>query len=200
MNVEWNDMKLRGLAAAMLVAVVGLSATLAFSEDEREEGEAGERGWAAEFAGPTGVRAVDNPLYAAECGGCHFAYQPGLLPEASWRKLMDTLADHFGENAELTPETQKLLTDYLIQNAAERDPGRIAHGMVRATGAQGEPVLRITETGYFIRQHDELPPRVWRDNPKVGSMSNCSACHTQADNARFDEHQVKIPGVGRWED
>jgi hypothetical protein len=200
MNVEWNDMKLRGLAAAMLVAVVCLSATLAFSEDEREEGEGGERGWTAEFAGPTGVRAVDNPLYAAECGGCHFAYQPGLLPEASWRKLMTNLSDHFGENAELAPETQKLITEYLIQNAAERDPGRIARGMLRATGTPGEPVQRITETSYFIRQHDELPPRVWRDNPKVGSMSNCSACHTKADNASFDEHQVKIPGVGRWED
>ncbi len=101
MNEEWNDMKLRSLAAAMLVAVVGLSATLAFSEDEREAGEEGERGWAARLAAPTGVRAVDNPLYAAECGGCHFAYQPGLLPEASWRKMMGSLADHFGENAEL---------------------------------------------------------------------------------------------------
>lgn len=185
-------MKLRGVAAAMLVAVVGLSATLAFSEDER--------GWVAGFAGPTGVRAVDNPLYAAECGSCHFAYQPGLLPEASWRKLMTQLSDHFGENAELAPETQKLIAEYLIQNAAERDPGRIALGMLRSTGAQSEPVQRITETSYFIRQHNELPPRLWRDNPKVGSMSNCSACHTKADNASFDEHQVKIPGVGRWED
>ncbi|MBI5462902.1 MAG: diheme cytochrome c [Gammaproteobacteria bacterium] len=193
-------MKLRGLAAAMLVAVVGLSATLAFSEDERDGGEAGERGWVAGLAGPTGVRPVDNPLYAAECGGCHFAYQPGLLPEAAWRGVMGGLADHFGENAELAPETQKLLTEYLIQNAAEQDSGRIARGMLRSAGGQGEPVQRITETAFFIRQHDELPARVWRDNPKVGSMSNCSACHTQANNASFDEHQVRIPGVGRWED
>lgn len=200
MNVEWNDMKLRGVAAAMFVAVVGLSATLAFSEDEREAGEEGARGWAEEFAGPAGVRAVDNPLYAAECGGCHFAYQPGLLPEASWRKLMSTLSDHFGENAELTPETQQLLSEYLIRNAAEQDGGWIARGMQRSAVANGEPVQRITETDFFIRKHDELPPRVWRDNPKVGSLSNCSACHTQADNGNFDEHRVSIPGVGRWED
>lgn len=193
-------MKLRSMAAAMFVAVVGLSATLAFSEDDDERGEEGERGWAAEFAGPTGVQPVDNPLYAAECGSCHFAYQPGLLPEASWRKLMTNLSDHFGENAELTPEAQKLITEYLIQNAAERDRGWIADKMQRAAAVNGEPVQRITETAYFIRKHDELPPRVWRDNPKVGSMSNCAACHTQADNANFDEHQVKIPGVGRWED
>jgi hypothetical protein len=197
MNVEWTDMKLRGVAAAMFVAVVGLSATLAFSENDDERGE---RGWAAEFAGPAGVQPVDNPLYTAECGSCHFAYQPGLLPEASWRKLMSGLSDHFGENAELTPETQKLLTEYLIQNAAEKDSGSIARKLQSATAANGEPVLRITETDYFIRKHDELPPRVWRDNPKVGSLSNCSACHAKADNASFDEHQVNIPGVGRWED
>lgn len=200
MNVEWTDMKLRSVAAAMFVAVVGLSATLAFSEDEHEGGEEGGRGWTAEFAGQTGVRAVDNPLYAAECGSCHFAYQPGLLPEASWRKLMSNLADHFGENAELTPESQQLVTEYLIQNAAEQDRGWIARKLQSATAVNDEPVLRITETDFFIRKHDELPSRVWRDNPKVGSLSNCSACHTKADNASFDEHQVKIPGVGRWED
>ena len=55
----------------------------------------------------------------------------------------------------------------------------------------------VTLFRHFIRKHDELPTRVWRDNPKVGSMSNCSACHTKADSASFDEHQVKIPGVGR---
>lgn len=200
MTVEWTDMKLRGVAAAMFVAVVGLSATLAFSEDEGEHRAAGERGWRAEFAGATGVKTVDNPLYAAECGSCHFAYQPGLLPEASWRKLMSSLSAHFGENAELTPETQKLLTDYLIRNAAELDGGWIARKLQRTATNQAEPVQRITETPYFIRTHDELPARVWRDNPKVGAMSNCSACHTKADNARFDEHQVSIPGVGRWQD
>lgn len=193
-------MKLRWLAAAMAVAVVGLSGTLAFSEDGRESHEEGARGWLADLAGPTGIRPVDNPLYAAECGSCHFAYPPGLLPEASWRKLMSNLSEHFGENAELAPETQKLVTDYLVQGAAEQDSGWIARNQLRSIKGAGEPVQRITETTYFISKHDELPPRVWRDNPKVGSMSNCSACHTKADNGSFDEHQVRIPGVGRWED
>jgi hypothetical protein len=200
MNEEWSDMKLRWLAAAMAAAVVGLSGTLAFSENEHEGREAGERGWLAGLAAPTGIKPVDNPLYAAECSACHFAYQPGLLPEASWRKLMSNLSDHFGENAELAPDTQKLVTDYLIQNAAERDGGWIARDVLRETSMSADPVLRITEAGFFIQEHDELPPRVWRDNPKVGSMSNCSACHTKADNANFDEHQVRIPGIGRWED
>ena len=45
------------------------------------------------------VAAVENPLYQEECGSCHMAYPPGLLPGRSWEKLMTGLADHFGENA-----------------------------------------------------------------------------------------------------
>lgn len=193
MNREWDDMKLRWVAATVIAAVIALAGSLAFSDDDRKsEGR-------ALFAGPDGIRAVDNPLYAAECGSCHFAYQPGLLPERSWQKLMSGLDDHFGENAELAPEVRKLITDYLIENAGERDGGKIARGILSTVDAQAVPE-RITETDYFIRKHDELPPRVWRDNPKVGSLSNCSACHTKADNGNFDEHQVLIPGYGRWED
>lgn len=192
-------MKLRWLAAVMAVAVVGLSGSLAFSEDD-DGHEGSERGWLAGLAAPTGVHPADNPLYAAECSSCHFAYPPGLLPAASWQKLMSNLSEHFGENAELTPASQQLITEYLLQNAAEQDGGWIARGMQRSTEQSAEPTLRITETAFFIHKHDELPPRVWRDNPKVGSLSNCSACHTKADTGVFDEHQVKIPGVGRWED
>lgn len=195
MSEEWNDMKLRWLAAGMFAAVVGLAAGLAVGDDDHEP----RGGWLGKLAAPADITPVDNPLYAAECGSCHFAYQPGLLPERSWRKLMSNLGDHFGENAELSPEAQQLLTEYLVGNAGEQDPGKIARGLMRSIPPVEAPE-RITETAYFIRKHDELPPRVWRDNPKVGSMSNCSACHTGADNGDFDEDRVRIPGFGRWED
>ncbi len=32
------------------------------------------------------VAPVKNALYLEECGACHFAYQPGLLPSRSWKK------------------------------------------------------------------------------------------------------------------
>lgn len=193
-------MKLRSLAAAVVVAVEGSSALLAFSGAGGEEHEEQEEGWGARLAGPAGVRPVDDPLYAAECGSCHYAYPPGLLPAESWRGFMSNLAEHFGENAELEPGTQQQLTDYLVRNAAERDTGWIARGISRSVETRTGTVKRITETPYFVRQHDEIPPRVWRDKPDVGSLSNCSACHTAADKGRFDEHSVKIPGVGRWDD
>jgi len=30
---------------------------------------------------------VNNPTYIEECGDCHFAYQPELLPSGSWEKI-----------------------------------------------------------------------------------------------------------------
>ncbi|MEQ1807816.1 MAG: cytochrome C, partial [Burkholderiaceae bacterium] len=36
-------------------------------------------------------RVAPLPRYTEECGSCHSAYPPGLLPVASWQLLMDNL-------------------------------------------------------------------------------------------------------------
>ena len=71
------------------------------------------------FERPPGVAPVTNPQYIDECGSCHMAYQPGLLPARSWQKIMGGLADHFGDNAELDPDVLVGLTAYLVDNSAD---------------------------------------------------------------------------------
>jgi Dihaem cytochrome c len=71
--------------------------------------------------------------------------------------------------------------------------------MWRATRDQTPP-LRITETDYFLGQHYEIPAKMVTENPEVKSFSRCAACHTQADQGSFNEHQVRVPGYGRFED
>lgn len=153
--------------------------------------------WGWSRRGPD-VAPVNNELYLNECGSCHFAYQPGLLPARSWRKLMGSLADHFGENAELDSETQKQLTDYLTMHAAETSNTRRSAKILRSLGK--ETPLRITEVPYIHYKHREIPMRLIRDNAKVRSLSNCAACHTRADSGSYAEREIVIPGVGRWED
>ena len=46
------------------------------------------------------LKPVTNQTYNETCGGCHFAYQPELLPSASWLKILNQLDDHFGEEIE----------------------------------------------------------------------------------------------------
>lgn len=154
--------------------------------------------WGWSSRGP-GVAPVKNELYKSECGVCHFAYQPGLLPAASWQKLMGGLADHFGENAELDAQTRKELTLYLVTNAADNVEGYRRSAKIARSVADTVP-LRITEVPYIRYKHNEIPMRVIKGNKDIGSLSNCAACHTRADTGSFAERDIRIPGVGRWED
>jgi hypothetical protein len=126
-------------------------------------------------------RAAAPPLYTQECASCHVAYPPGFLPSASWQRLMGNLPRHYGTDASLDPASVKALSDWLTANAGT---GRRV--------AEVPPDDRITRTAWFMRKHDEVPARTWK-LPAVKSPSNCSACHSQADQGDFNEHNVRIP-------
>ena len=61
--------------------------------------------------------AAPSPIYLKECGACHVAYPPHLLPAASWRALMAGLDRHFGQNAELEPEVRAAVERWLVASA-----------------------------------------------------------------------------------
>lgn len=145
------------------------------------------------------VAPVTNASYGEECGSCHFAYPPGLLPEASWNKLLqpEALADHFGENAELDEDVLKNIQAYVFANSAEKSWYKRSRKIALATEGV-EPPLRITETRYIKRKHHEIADRVFKENPDVESRSNCTACHTQADKGIFDSDTVDIPNYAQF--
>lgn len=180
------------------IAVLGATLTgaifagSAWSDGDYRKFKKGLRG------GPDVARA-DNPAYVKECGSCHFAYQPGLLPSKSWELVMAGLADHFGDNAELAPEDQKALTAYLTANSADTANQKTAVKTMKSL--KGAPqTLRITQSPYFVHEHGKIPQKLYKDNPKVKSLSYCNRCHVNAGEGSFNEHEVNIPGVGRWED
>ena len=135
--------------------------------------------------------ADPEALWKAECSSCHMAYPPGLLPERSWRKMMAELDKHFGQNASLDAAATKAILDYLVANSAERSTHRRARRFLAAVPAIATP-LRITENAYFVREHREVPPDVWK-LPKVGSPANCNACHADAERGEFSERNLRIP-------
>lgn len=171
---------------------------VAKSEQYADDGEKGERSFKQKLKGSPDMTKAANPAYVKECGSCHFAYQPGFLPSESWVKLMAGLADHFGDNAELSPEDQKAITEYLTANSAEKSRVKASVKIIRSLG--GAKPLRITETPYFIHEHREIPVKLYKENEKVKSLSHCNRCHVSAAEGSFNEHEVNIPGVGRWED
>jgi nitrate/TMAO reductase-like tetraheme cytochrome c subunit len=122
---------------------------------------------------------VANPVYREECGSCHVPYPPQLLPKASWQAIMAGLDKHFGSDASLDAKTVKDIQVYLEFNASRR-------------AASGKPPLRITESAWFKREHDEVAASVWK-SAAVKSAANCAACHTQADQGDYSERTLRVP-------
>ncbi len=130
------------------------------------------------------VPPITDRLVQKECGSCHMAFQPAFLPARSWDHIMNTLSDHFGEDASL-PDTQvAAIRAYLTKNAGDVTRQGIARKYMRWVDADGVP-QKITENPAFLREHD-FPDRVWKD-PKVLTKSNCLACHTQAESGNYDD-------------
>ena len=114
-----------------------------------------------------------------ECASCHIAYPAKRLPAGAWRRLMSGLDRHFGTDASVDAPAAAAITAYLEQHA-----GRDRRGDTQT--------LRITETAWFVREHDEVPPALWK-SPGVKSAANCAACHTQAESGDFRERNIRLP-------
>jgi nitrate/TMAO reductase-like tetraheme cytochrome c subunit len=121
------------------------------------------------------------PKYQQECGACHLAYPPDLLPTRSWQRIMNTLNKHFGTDASLDASVAKELSIWLTANAGTGKRAR-----------QAPPEDRITRAPWFEREHDEVAAATWK-LPVVKSAANCAACHTKADQGDFRERNIRIP-------
>lgn len=136
------------------------------------------------------LTTANNPTYKENCGACHFAYQPELLPSGSWYKILNGLADHFGETIELDAESKNEVSVYLRSNAAEFSSSELAGKIMKSIGSWIP--LRITEISYIQKNHHEINQNVLKQE-SVGSLSNCSACHTDAESGSYNDDNVKIP-------
>ncbi len=124
--------------------------------------------------GPERVPPLTDPVVRAECGSCHMAFQPGLLPAASWKLVMAQLADHFGEDATLPAEKVAAIEAVLVSQAGRSQ--------------KGEPSPRITEQRWWKHEHDarHVKPERWTA-PDVLSKVNCVACHPRAERGDYDD-------------
>jgi hypothetical protein len=152
---------------AVVLLLTGGMISVAHAEDDDDEGER--------------MPAANNVAWQTECGSCHVAFPPRLLPAESWRAVISGLDKHFGSDASLDPAAAKEIGAFLNKNA----------GGNRQLSS-GKPILRISETRWFVREHDEVQDRVWK-NPKVKSAANCAACHTGAESGNYGERGIRIP-------
>ncbi len=158
-RTPWNLSARLSLSLAMAMVVSGVHA------DEHERA----------------ARVPHLKLYTQECAACHLAYPPGMLPAASWARLMNGLDQHYGTDAALDAKDVQQISQWLQTHADERR---------RASAPPADD--RITRTGWFVREHRDIEPATWR-LPSVRSASNCLACHTGAERSQFSEHALRMP-------
>jgi hypothetical protein len=143
-----------------------------------------------DFRGRGRLKASLNPTYKEKCGGCHFAYQPELLPSASWERILNCTDDHFGESFEVDEESKKVIVTYLQTNAAEHSSTKRAIKIMRSL--EGQMPMRISEIPYIKEKHHEIPEAII-ERKSIGSLSNCTACHTRAQEGVYHDDFVVIP-------
>ena len=80
------------------------------------------------------VPPIDNAVVQKECGACHMAYAPQMLPTRSWQAIMGNLGDHFGENASLPAADGATILAYLVAHAG--DAPSTANGRRRIPSAR----------------------------------------------------------------
>jgi len=136
------------------------------------------------------LKPVTNQTYKEICGECHFAYQPELLPSVSWRKILNQLDDHFGEEIEADPDAIKTILDYLKTNGAENSSSKRSKKIMRSL--RNQVPMRISDIPYIRQKHHELDPAIFK-RESVGSLANCTACHITAEKGIYDDDGIKIP-------
>jgi len=122
-----------------------------------------------------------NAAYATECGSCHIAYPPRLLAAPAWERIVQSLDHHFGTDASVDAATAAAIAAHLQANAQPAGSKRY-----------DPAATRITETRWFRKEHDEIAAGMFR-RASVASPANCAACHPQAAQGQFNEHDVRIP-------
>ena len=160
-------MTIRSLAIAALLAVLLPAAAMA------EEGELG--------------LTVHNSVARKECGACHVPYSPEFLPARSWRKIIDNLSNHFGEDASVTAKKRKMILAYFEAHAADRSGTRVGRAFMRGI-RRGQTPLRVTNTPMWNAIHEGVARHWWTD-PRVKSKANCGACHGRAAQGFFGEQE-----------
>jgi hypothetical protein len=118
-----------------------------------------------------------NATWQTECGACHVAYPPPLLPARSWQAIMSSLDKHFGSDASLDPAAAAEISAFLERNAGpDRGPTMS---------------LRITDTPWFVRKHRKVAAAWGR--PAIKTAANCPACHPSAADGHYDDDTVSVP-------
>lgn len=135
-------------------------------------------------------------LYKKECGSCHIAYTPYLLPVNAWEKMMGDLENHFGDDASLDEEDRVQILSFLSKYSLEHFDTKFK------AKSKKEDIGKIAISKYIFYQkaHRKIPQEVF-SSKEIKSKANCQNCHKDVENGTFSKLKIdfaKISKIG-WD-
>jgi len=134
--------------------------------------------------------SVQHPVFYKECGDCHDVYPPFLLPEKSWKRIIDDLDNHFGEkitDANISKSNQASIREFLYANSAEHSTREVSVKVMNSLGERRPKA--ITKTPYWRETHKNIPRSAYK-NKKIKDKSNCKACHNDFEFGNLDDMNI----------
>ena len=164
----------QAFAAAALVLALGLGGAFALTK-----------------LPPHGWRPLETPAaYADECGSCHMAYHPSLLPAETWAGIMANLLNHFGEDAVIPNKVKATaIAAWLAANSSESWDTLAANRLRYPDASASRP---ITGNNWWKRRHRHIDDTIFHQK-NIRSRSNCAACHGDAGEGLFAPQAIQIP-------
>jgi len=175
---------------SLLMLWVVFAPTISADDDDKRHQRRERKHKENNHRGDKNLKPVNSAAYTDSCGACHFAYQPELLPAASWKKILEGTDDHFGETVDLDEGARLEISGYLASNAADKSSAKLAGEIMGCLG--GTTPLRISDIPCIRKEHHEITPQTVQ-RKSVGSLSNCIACHRTAESGVYDDDNVSIP-------
>ena len=133
---------------------------------------------------------VEHKVFYDECISCHTLYPPHLLPKQSWITMMDSLENHFGDDASLEEGDKNSIKEYLVKNSSENSTKEASLNFLKSIDAND--TIAITKTSYWKRRHKEIEKSIFK-RKEIGNISNCKACHKNFEQGLLNDKDIKIP-------
>lgn len=129
-------------------------------------------------------------LYKKECGSCHIAYAPYLLPQKAWANLMSDLENHFGDDASLeTAEFQSIFA-FLEAHSMQKYDTKFRANLAK----ENDDEIAISKYKFYEKAHQNLPNALF-DDERIKSRANCEACHERAELGFFGKSEVNFAKI-----
>ena len=126
-------------------------------------------------------------LYKKECGSCHIAYAPYLLPKKAWGSLMGGLENHFGDDASLEEADFERLSAFLKTHSSEAYESFFKANLA----GENESEIAISKYKFYEKAHKELPQELFKSS-NIKSKANCNACHEDGELGFFGKSGIKF--------